>query len=279
MPSIRSVRNLAPPGRPGGVFSFVARPPPALRRGMSGFLSGLLGRGPPDGPEVRVDRPVCVVGDVHGRLDLLRRMLDRLDAERPEATIVTVGDYIDRGPESRGVLELLAGRGAGTVCLRGNHEDMMLGFLDDPSGEGPRWLINGGVRTLASFGIPGVDAWADAARLEAASRDLRAALGPLEGWMRSLPLWWRSGDLFVSHAGGDPARPPEAQEAGDLLWGHPDFGLRPRTDGLWAAHGHTIVEHPYAARGDIAVDTGAFFTGRLTAAVVAPGAPVGFVRA
>ena len=91
-------------------------------------------------------------------------------------------------------------------------------------------------------------------------------------WLRSLPRLWRSGTLAVVHAVADPRRPLEAQEERHLLWGHPDCGRRPRTDGLWIAHGHTISETPTSADGVISVDTGAYATGRLTGAVVGDGA-------
>ena len=79
------------------------------------------------------------------------------------------------------------------------------------------------------------------------------------------------GNVNFTHAGADPARPVAAQEAHTLTWGHPDFGMVPRSDGQWIVHGHTIVDAPFVAPGQICVDTGAFFSGRLTAARLADG--------
>ena len=242
---------------------------------MAGLLSFFGRRAAPGGPQV--EHPVCVVGDVHGCCELLEALLARIADELPEAQVVTVGDYVDRGPDSRGVLDVLFRRRREVLCLRGNHEDMLLRFLDDPEANGRLWLRNGGVQTLASYGVD-LAGGAGTGGLAPIASDLRAAMGEVEDWLRDLPLWWRTGGIFVSHAGGDPNRPPEDQDAHDLLWGHPDFGRTARRDALWAAHGHTIVDEPYAAGGHIATDTGAFFTGQLTAALIVPGAPVRFIQ-
>ncbi len=242
---------------------------------MIDFISRLTGRRGHDGPQV--ERTVCVIGDVHGRRDLLKRLLDRIAAELPDAVVVTVGDYVDRGPDSRGVLDLLGGQ-RDVVALRGNHEDMMLSFLDAPVEEGPLWLFNGGVQTLESYGITGVSERSPAPDLARASAALTRALGPRRMWLDQLPLTWSTGNLLVSHAGADPSRAPDDQEAADVLWGHPNFGKVRRRDGIWVVHGHWIVERPFVAGGRIATDTGAWFSDRLTAAVIAPDAPVRFLH-
>lgn len=221
----------------------------------------------PDTPPAP-DRAVWAIGDVHGRADLLDRLL-RLIRPGPDDVVVTLGDYVDRGPESRGVIEQLAGR-RDTVSLCGNHEAMLIDFLDAPETCGPLWLRNGGDATLESFGVA-----EDA--LPAMAEALRAALGPAEAWLRGLPRLWRSGTLVAVHAGLDPERPPERQDPTALVWGHPAFGRVARRDGLWVVHGHRIVRDPAVLPGRIAIDTGAFATGRLTAARIAAGEPVRFV--
>lgn len=210
---------------------------------------------------------ISVVGDVHGCDHLLARLLPRLPGQ-----VVLVGDLIDRGERSAAVIDLVMGR-PDILCLMGNHEAMLLGFLDDPAGQGPRWLRYGGLQTLASYGLGGDLSTTGLPRL----RDrLAQTLGDERiAWLRALPPLWRSGTLAVTHAGADPARPIENQEMRHLLWGHPDCGQRHRTDAIWLAHGHTVVETPYAAAGVIAVDTGAYATGRLTAAIIGEG-PVRF---
>ncbi len=218
------------------------------------------------------ERPFFAVGDIHGALHLLEDLFAQLEAIDAAAPVICVGDYIDRGEESAAVLRLLAargGRGAPIVCLRGNHEDMCLAFLDDPGRAGPLWLRNGGLQTLASFGV-GIGGGRS---LDEVRDDLAAAMGrDLIGWLRALPLSWRSGNVAVVHGGADPRRPIEAQEARHLLWGHPEFLRQPRADGVWVVHGHTIVEAPKAEAGRIAIDTGAYATGRLAAAHVTQGA-------
>lgn len=222
----------------------------------------------------RPDRPVCIVGDVHGMGDHLRRLLD-LIARQPgaeAARIILAGDLIDRGPDSAAVLSEVRARCDAVpdrvICLMGNHERMMLDFLADPAGAGARWLSNGGAETLASFGVQGrVHAATPADRFAALAQRLAGAMpAGLVDWVAGRPLWWREGALAVAHAGADPTRPVEDQDPQALLWGHGAFRRAPRADGIWIAHGHTIVAAPEARAGRIAVDTGAFATGRLSAA-------------
>ncbi|MBZ8117576.1 serine/threonine protein phosphatase [Roseovarius sp. LXJ103] len=224
---------------------------------------------------------VYAIGDVHGCADLLERLLESIDADlrafgSDEPQLIFLGDYVDRGEASDRVLARLFAlsreRPEAVRCLMGNHERMMLEFLDDPAGRGARWLGNGGLQTLASFGIGGLGARPALEDMTQASEALAAAMPEgMEAWLRALPLMWRSGNLVCVHAALDPAEPPEAQKAGTLLWGHPKFLSEPRRDGLWVVHGHTIVEEPEARSGRIAIDTGAYHSGRLTAVAISAG--------
>jgi serine/threonine protein phosphatase 1 len=226
------------------------------------------------------DHAVIVLGDIHGRSDLLDQMLTRLARLTcPAAHLVCVGDYVDRGDESAAVLRRVmtlqkeAPDGA-MVCLMGNHEKMMLEFLDAPEAWGPRWTRHGGLQTLASFQVGlGPVKGGGAERDWRAIRDaLRAAMPPdLEAWLRALPLTWQSGNLFVAHAGADPQRAIADQKPRGLLWGGEGFYDIPRSDGIWVAHGHVITGDAQPVNGRIPVDTGAYATGRLTAAVIEPG--------
>jgi serine/threonine protein phosphatase 1 len=245
------------------LLSRPARPEPAAVRALA----------PP-----RPETDLYVVGDVHGRRDLLVNLTERLmvevQASNREWRLIFVGDYIDRGEESAGVLPFLqaldraeAGR---VVCLLGNHEQMMLDFLDDPVAHGAKWLRYGGLQTLASFGLRGtITAEAGADTLRAVAQDFRRLLpAGLLDWVRARPLSFSSGNVCVVHAGADPALTMGAQTAEALLWGHPQFRSVAREDGTWIVHGHSIVEAPSVAGGRIAIDTGAVFTSRLTAAAI-----------
>ncbi|WP_370160894.1 metallophosphoesterase [Limimaricola soesokkakensis] len=213
-------------------------------------------------------KPLAVIGDVHGRADLLTLMLKQLEQDAPDHQIVLVGDYLDRGEDSRAVLEKLYAR-SDLICLKGNHEAMCLEFMKDPERHGPRWLRNGGLQTLASFGVGGLGQGNDPARLVAARDALAAALGAETlAWLQDLPLSWRSGNVAVVHAGADPELPLSLQQEQALLWGHPDFERVSRQDGVWLVHGHTIVDQVKRQKGRIAVDTGAYASGRLSAALI-----------
>ncbi len=232
--------------------------------------------GAPQGPP-RPEHPVAVIGDIHGRMDLLERLLDKLAAEAPDARPVFVGDYVDRGAESRAVLERLRALGSSATCLMGNHEAMLLEFLDDTLERAGRWLRNGGRETLASYGVdlaesPDIDA------LMAARDAFAEALSDgTERWLRARPLFWQTGNLLVNHAGPDPARPISAQQDDVFLWGHRRFLRDARRDGLWVAHGHWVRPDARAGDGRIAVDTGAWAFGRLSAALILPDGRLRFI--
>ncbi len=221
------------------------------------------------------DAAFFVIGDIHGRLDLLQALISRIAAMTPEAKIVCVGDYVDRGEQSKGVLDYLFARAnaqPGLTCLMGNHEAMMLRFLDNPQANAARWLAHGGLQTLASYDIRGISENTSGVAIVEARDMLRARLAPgQEAWLRALPDRWRSGNVAVVHAGADPAQSLEDQRGEHLIWGHPDFAASMRSDGLWIVHGHTIVPAPSAQNGRISIDTGAYATGRLSAAHISPG--------
>ncbi|SDF50536.1 serine/threonine protein phosphatase 1 [Salipiger thiooxidans] len=227
---------------------------------------------------MRPEEAFFAVGDIHGCDALLGRLLSKLEElAHPTAKLVMVGDYIDRGEQSADVLRRLRRMQADAgpnlmICLRGNHDQMLLDFLEDPQSFGMRWFRHGGLQTLASYGLPGVAATAsDSAWSDARDRLRDRMEDGLEDWLRGLPTSWQTGNVFVCHAGADPARPIDAQRSRSLIWGHPDFDTVPRTDGIWVVHGHTITERARPKDGRIPVDTGAYATGRLTAALLETG--------
>ena len=230
----------------------------------------------------RPERPTYVIGDVHGRSDLLELMLGLIDAHiggsgSGDPALVFLGDYVDQGPESAETLarlrELTRDFPENVTCLMGNHERMLLDFLSDPVTRGPRWLRAGGAATLWNFRIDphdlqhggGPEAFQDAAR-----RLQRAMPEGLTDWLTALPLTWRSGNLWAVHAGADPAHAMDRQSTRVLLWGHPDFEAVPRADDSWIAYGHSEMEEPVFGEGRIGLDTGAWRTGRLTACALRP---------
>lgn len=223
---------------------------------------------------LRPDAPVFVIGDLHGCIRQMRDLQAQMQAKDPEATQVYVGDYVDRGDHSKEVLEALyaARDNPQVICLRGNHEDMLLDFLADPTVKTARWLRHGGITTLGSYGITGVtDASPPEVLVETATRFQQVLSTQTQHWLAALPTRWHSGNLAVVHAAADPALPMASQSEQTLKWGHRDFFSTPRRDGIWVAHGHTIVEEARSEAGRIAVDTGAYATGRLTAAYITRG--------
>ncbi|HID68102.1 MAG TPA: serine/threonine protein phosphatase [Roseibacterium sp.] len=232
---------------------------------------------------------VYVVGDIHGSIEKLGALLDRIDndiSRNPGTSgkVVFVGDYIDRGEASADVLRFMA-QVTGDypdrlVGLIGNHERMLLDFLSDPTGSAKRWIRYGGLQTLASFGV-GAGLTTDtrnAGDLLDAAGDLMDAMGQgLVDWMTNLPLSWSSGTLWVVHAGADPAVAMDRQQPKTLLWGTEAFLQEERHDGQWVAFGHQPFETPFAEAGRIAVDTGAVYGGLLTAARIDPEGDVSFI--
>lgn len=209
------------------------------------------------------------IGDIHGRADLLEALLRRLDdegANAPGARIIFLGDYIDRGPDSRAVIaRLIALRNErpATIFLKGNHEDRALAFVAAPEAHAD-WLDWGGAETLVSYGVaqpetrPSVELGPEFAAAAPASH--------LE-FLRSLELSAEIGDYFFAHAGVRPGVPLELQEAQDLLWIRELFHSAPRErrPEKVIVHGHHPVRRPVDFGWRIAVDTGAVYGGKLTA--------------
>lgn len=216
---------------------------------------------------------VYAIGDIHGRADLLGELHGMIaaDAAGRKATrriVVHLGDYVDRGPDSRDVVTLLLERPLAdfeSVYLIGNHEEFLLRFLDDV-GVGDAWLMNGGASTLASYGIdplarvPGEDP------MPALQREFRRRLPARHlAFLRDLTLSFRAGGYFFVHAGVLPGVPLEMQRADDMLWIRDVFLDSTADHGAVVVHGHSIRRKPERRENRIGVDTGAYASGRLTA--------------
>ena len=220
---------------------------------------------------------IYAIGDIHGRLDLLLRLhelivVDAAGSHAPRRVLVYIGDYIDRGPSSAGVLDLLLDRplpGFEIVALIGNHEDTLLQFPDD-IGVGPSWLTYGGVQTLESYSIDVVPgSWRDDRELRRLQGEVRRRLPRRHvEFMRGLPLMHIEGDYLFVHAGIRPGVPLELQERDDLLWIRDEFLQSSEDHGKIVVHGHTISEEPELRPNRIGIDTGAFHTHRLTCLVL-----------
>lgn len=202
---------------------------------------------------------VYAIGDVHGRDDLLERLHAQIAADwhaapAAQATIVHLGDFVDRGPDSAGVLDRVAGpppiHGATSIALRGNHEAMMLEAMAPGASQQALalWLMNGGLATQRSYpqGVP----------------ERHLAL------MRGMELTWMAGDYLFVHAGIDPREPLEAQREATLLWIREPFlswiGPLPKV----VVHGHTPAQLPQLRANRIGIDTGAVAGGPLTCVVL-----------
>jgi serine/threonine protein phosphatase 1 len=217
---------------------------------------------------------IYAIGDIHGRADLLEQILDRIDADlasNPARTGIEVflGDYIDRGPASREVLDLLVmrDRSLRSVFLKGNHESFLTNFLSDPSVL-EHWQYNGGLETLMSYGItPSINANA------ATQAQLADALGQAlpechRQFIGKLEPSFTCGDYFFVHAGVRPGIPLTKQREEDLLWIRQDFLLCEEDFGKIVVHGHTPVPRPDVLPNRINIDTAAFATGQLSCLVL-----------
>jgi serine/threonine protein phosphatase 1 len=203
------------------------------------------------------DMMTYAIGDVHGCLDKLAHLLLQCvdhAGGRPQR-FVLVGDYIDRGPDSRGVIDLLIKvkqkMTGDVITLRGNHEAMMLDAIN--TGDDALWRLNGADQTLASYGIS-----------EAADMP-----GEHVDWVAALPLCFDDGRRYFVHAGVDPRRPLGRQSEQDQLWIREPFLSHERDYGRFIVHGHTPQRTglPDQRANRLNIDTAAVFGGPLTAAV------------
>lgn len=228
---------------------------------------------------------IYAVGDVHGRADLLIKLLNLLkhDASDFEGLVklIFIGDYIDRGPDSAGVVKtLLTGlpREWEVVFLRGNHEQAMLDFLADPK-RSSAWLSWGGIQALESYGVQPYGA-RGVRETPALAAELELALQEYQhmDFYRGTILSHVVGGYAFVHAGVRAGVPLESQMENDLLFIREDFIGRPHGLPYRVVFGHTIHSSPVIESDRIGIDTGAFQSGVLTA-VALEGADVRVIQA
>ena len=233
----------------------------------NGHFSPSADRGPPQEHGL-----LCAVGDVHGSLPKLQQLVASCERRAGGAPLafVFLGDYIDRGPDSAGVvrylMELQSRLGRRMVALKGNHEAMLLDVCDEIS-PASYWRSQGGGATLRSYGV-------------VRAQDLPET--HLD-WLRALPLSYDDGRRFYVHAGVNPLLPFDAQHERDLIWIREPFLSDRRAYGRLIVHGHTPLEtgEPDLRANRLNLDTGAVFGGPLTAALFTAEqtSPVGFLQA
>jgi serine/threonine protein phosphatase 1 len=221
---------------------------------------------------------VYAVGDIHGRIDLLHRIEGRIAANEAaksagvRSTVVYLGDYIDRGPDSNAVIQHLMTRPPVTgadVFLKGNHEQVLLDFLDDPRSVAEQWFSFGGIATLLSYGVRDAPSRVQAERFDELRDELAKAIPPDQlAFLRGLKLSWEAGDYFFVHAGIDPSLPMDRQVPESMLWIRDEFIAAAGPFSHRIVHGHTIVPEVDLLAHRIAVDTGAYATGRLSCVVL-----------
>jgi serine/threonine protein phosphatase 1 len=225
-------------------------------------------------PRVPNGMRIYAIGDVHGRVDLLNAVFERIDATLKAHPIeqsvqVFLGDYIDRGPNSREVIDALIARKKehALVCLKGNHENYPVQFLSDPSVLA-EWIQFGGIQTLLSYGVKPSNRDAPRSPEDVAQSFREALPASHRRFLEGLGLSFTCGDFFFTHAGVRPGVPLGQQHERDLLWIREDFLLHEEDFGKIVVHGHTPAKEPDVRPNRINIDTGAYATGRLTCLVL-----------
>lgn len=220
--------------------------------------------------------PIYAIGDIHGQLDDLHRVLELIEKDGgPDAPVVFLGDYVDRGPDSRGVVDFICksvAAGRNWVCVKGNHDRYVTRFLSDMSvydqntSTGLTWFNPrlGGDKTLLSYGIDAKE---------------NAPLGPIHAqaqaqipqdharFLAARPLYHETDDKIFVHAGIRPGVPMDKQAEDDLIWIRGPFLTFQQSYGKLVVHGHTALEHPEHAGNRVNLDGGAGYFRPLHAAV------------
>jgi serine/threonine protein phosphatase 1 len=233
-------------------------------------MLSLLRSRPKDKPKLPDGVRIYAMSDIHGCALQLGQMLRVIDADiarsRPRYAIeVFMGDYIDRGPDSRSTLDMLIDRSrrGNTVFLKGNHEVFLANVLRDPSLL-DEWLRVGGLQTLMSYGLAPSAIPQDEERRALVRQLGRAMPRQHLEFLSNLRLTFTCGDFFFVHAGVRPGVPLSEQQETDLLWIREEFLQSQENFGKYIVHGHTPVRSPELLENRANIDTGAYATGNLT---------------
>jgi serine/threonine protein phosphatase 1 len=239
-------------------------------------LKRLFGRSQERAPRawrVPEGQRIYAIGDIHGRRDLLDELLALIDADDAargpaEATrLIFLGDLVDRGPDSRGVVERVMALSEGSdrvLCLKGNHEEMLIRSWEGDRKTAAVFNRNGGRETALSYGIIAEDY--DAGDLGEVVDLIGRHVPPRHiAFLDGLTEWVQAGDYLFVHAGVKPGVPLEEQAASDMRWIRKDFTEWRGDHGVMVIHGHTITDGVDEQENRIGIDTGAYATGRLTA--------------
>jgi serine/threonine protein phosphatase 1 len=221
-----------------------------------------------------MNTPIYAIGDIHGQLGMLEDALDLIDRDGG-GRVVFLGDYVDRGPDSRGVVDLLSRglrEGRDWICLKGNHDRFFEWFLENPPRQDPHLLVGyhwfheviGGSDTIAAYGI----ALPKQVRLKDLAMQVREAVPQLHmDFLRELHLSHAEQGLFFAHAGVRPGVALDRQDEEDLLWIRQEFLKDTRDHGAFIVHGHTPVMQPERHPNRVNLDTGAGYARPLSVAV------------
>jgi serine/threonine protein phosphatase 1 len=221
--------------------------------------------------EESANQRLYVFGDLHGRADLIPALKEAIERDRARSgrssLVIGLGDYIDRGPQSRAVIDsLAAGFGCPSIMLRGNHEQMLLDFLEKPERRGRMWIEHGAVATLKSYGV---EVTGHRPNLRELRGRLIAAMPPSHLlFIQRMRTSHQSGRYFFAHAGARPGVPLDQQEPRDLLWIRDGFVDGEHAFEKVVVHAHTQVEKPYLGQFRINLDTAAYISGRLSCLVI-----------
>ncbi len=228
-------------------------------------------------PRVPEGMRIFVIGDIHGRLDLLLNIHGQINdllaknRDFDENVVVYLGDYIDRGGESKGVVDLLLNepiKGCKSVHLKGNHESEMEDFMVNPK-PNHLWTQCGGMETTLSYGVR-VKAQVSAVDRIMEMREMLVGAIPdsHRTFFSNLRYTYGVGDYFMVHAGIRPGVPLALQKPEDMCWIRDQFLNHTEPFEKMIIHGHTVVPQPITLPNRIGIDTGAYYTGRLTALVL-----------